>query len=66
MEVGSLWGHGSYVFGALLIVVIGSLAGQWFSVKHLLGTGLAWFYLGHSGYEYIDQSADRALLHAGP
>ena len=42
------------LFGALLLVVTGSLAGQWASVKQLLGTGLAWFYLGHSGYEYID------------
>jgi nitric oxide reductase subunit B len=42
------------LFGALLLVVVGSLAGQWFSVKQILGTGLAWFYLGHSGYEYID------------
>jgi nitric oxide reductase subunit B len=42
------------LFGALLLVVVGSLAGQWLSIKQLLGTGLAWFYLGHSGYEYID------------
>jgi nitric oxide reductase subunit B len=42
------------LFGALLLVVVGSLAGQWFSIKQLLGTGTAWFYLGHSGYEYID------------
>ena len=42
------------LFGALLLVVIGSLAGQWLSVKQMLGSGLAWFYLGHSGYEYID------------
>jgi nitric oxide reductase subunit B len=42
------------LFGALLLVVVGSLAGEWLSIKQLLGTGLAWFYLGHSGYEYID------------
>ena len=42
------------LFGALLLVVVGSVVGQWASVKQLLGTGLAWFYLGHSGYEYID------------
>jgi nitric oxide reductase subunit B len=42
------------LFGALLVVVVGSLAGQWLSVKQILGSGLAWFYLGHSGYEYID------------
>ena len=42
------------LFGALLVVVVGSLTGQWLSVKQILGTGLTWFYLGHSGYEYID------------
>jgi nitric oxide reductase subunit B len=41
------------LFGALLLVVVGSMAGQWLSVKHRL-TGDAWFYFGHSGYEYID------------
>jgi nitric oxide reductase subunit B len=42
------------LFGALLVVVIGSMAGQWLSVMHKLGSGTAWFWLGHSGYEYID------------
>ena len=42
------------LFVALLVVVLGSMAGQWASIKQMLGTGTAWFYLGHSGYEYID------------
>jgi len=42
------------LFAALLLVVVGSMAGEWLSVKQILGTGAAWFYLGHSGYEYID------------
>ena len=42
------------LFGALLVVVLGSLAGQWLSVKQVLGSGTLWFYVGHSGYEYID------------
>jgi nitric oxide reductase subunit B len=42
------------LFVALLIVVGGSMVGQWLSIKQMLGTGTAWFYLGHSGYEYID------------
>ena len=41
------------LFGALLIVVAGSMAGQWLSVMQRL-SGEAWFYFGHSGYEYID------------
>ncbi len=41
------------LFGALLVVVVGSMAGQWLSIKQHL-TGALWFYFGHSGYEYID------------
>jgi nitric oxide reductase subunit B len=41
------------LFGALLLVVVGSLAGQWLSVHHKL-TGDSWFYFGHQGYEYVD------------
>ncbi len=42
------------LFGALLIVVLGSMAGQWLSVMHMLGTGDLWFWFGHQGYEYVD------------
>lgn len=41
------------LFGALLIVVLGSMAGQWLSIMGLLPDNF-WFYFGHSGYEYID------------
>jgi nitric oxide reductase subunit B len=41
------------LFGALLIVVAGSLAGQWFGIMQRLGlAGNFWF--GHQGYEYVD------------
>ena len=42
------------LFVALVLVVVGSMAGQWLSVMQYLGSGTAWFYFGHSGYEYID------------
>jgi nitric oxide reductase subunit B len=42
------------LFGALLVVVLGSMAGEWLSVKQALSSGAMWFYFGHSGYEYID------------
>jgi nitric oxide reductase subunit B len=41
------------LFGALLVVVLGSMAGEWLSIKGLMPDNL-WFYLGHSGLEYID------------
>jgi nitric oxide reductase subunit B len=42
------------LFGALLVLVVGSMAGEWLSVMGKLGRDTAWFWLGHSGYEYID------------
>jgi nitric oxide reductase subunit B len=41
------------LFVALLVVVLGSMAGEWLSTQGHL-TGDAWWYFGHSGYEYID------------
>ncbi len=40
------------LFGALLLVVVGSLAGEWFSIQHKLGN--LWFWFGMQGYEYVD------------
>ena len=40
------------LFGALLLVVVGSLAGEWLSIQHKLGN--LWFWLGTQGYEYVD------------
>jgi nitric oxide reductase subunit B len=41
------------LFGALLLLVVGSLAGQWLSIMGKL-EGDASFYFGHQGYEYVD------------
>jgi nitric oxide reductase subunit B len=41
------------LFGALLLIVLGSMAGEWLSVQELL-PGDTWFLFGHQGYEYID------------
>jgi nitric oxide reductase subunit B len=41
------------LFGALVVVVLGSLVGEWLSVKGHLGLGAA-FWFGHQGYEYVD------------
>jgi len=41
------------LFAALLVIVVGSLAGQWLSVANRL-PGDAWFWFGHQGYEYVD------------
>jgi nitric oxide reductase subunit B len=41
------------LFGALLVIVAGSLAGQWLGVMQKLGL-IQNFWFGHQGYEYID------------
>ena len=41
------------LFLALVVVVFGSMIGQWLSVMHLL-PGDLWFWIGHQGYEYVD------------
>ncbi len=40
------------LFVALIVVAVGSLAGEWLSVMGYLGE--SWFWIGHSGYEYIE------------
>ena len=41
------------LFLALLVVVVGSLAGEWMSIQNKM-TDAQSFYLGHQGYEYVD------------
>lgn len=41
------------LFGALLVVVVGSLAGQWLSVQNKMSDVVS-FYFGHQGYEYVE------------
>jgi nitric oxide reductase subunit B len=41
------------LFGALLLVVVGSLAGEYLSIHQRLGLDSG-FWLGQQGYEYVD------------
>jgi nitric oxide reductase subunit B len=41
------------LFVALVVIVVGALAGQWLSVMGKLG-GTSWYWFGHQGYEYVD------------
>src|SRR5581483_1022327 len=40
------------LFVAVLLVVVGSLTGEWLGIKQYLGK--YWFWLGSQGYEYVD------------
>ncbi|HYD16827.1 MAG TPA: nitric-oxide reductase large subunit [Candidatus Nanoarchaeia archaeon] len=40
------------LFGALILVVVGSLTGEWLGIQQKLGD--YWFWFGAQGYEYVD------------
>ncbi|MBA2919984.1 nitric-oxide reductase large subunit [Sphingomonas sp. MAH-20] len=46
---------------ALLVVVIGSFAGEWMAIQQKLGHG-ANFWFGHMGYEFVDLGRFWAIL----
>jgi nitric oxide reductase subunit B len=46
------WLGTNVVFGGLVFVVLGSLAGEWLGMTNKLGN--LWFWLGHQGSEYLD------------
>ena len=43
----------NFLFVCLLVIVVGSLAGQWFAIQQKLGL-VTNFWFGHQGYEYVD------------
>jgi nitric oxide reductase subunit B len=49
------------LFGALLVVVVGSFAGEWLGIQQKLGHGMN-FWFGHMGYEYVDLGRFWAIL----
>jgi len=42
-----------FLLVALVVIVLGSLAGEWFSIMQRMGLDTG-FWFGHQGYEYID------------
>ncbi len=43
----------NFLFGSLLVIVVGSFVGQWFAVMQKLGLKYN-FWFGHQGWEYAD------------
>lgn len=43
----------NFLFACLLLIVVGSMAGEWLGVQQKLGLD-ANFWFGHQGYEYVD------------
>jgi nitric oxide reductase subunit B len=52
------------LFGAVLVVALGSLGGEYLGIKGSLGS--LWFWLGHQGWEFLELGkAWQALLFVG-
>lgn len=47
--------------GALLLIVVGSFAGEWMAIQQKLGHGVN-FWFGHMGYEFVDLGRFGAIL----
>ena len=43
----------NFLFVCLLVIVVGSLAGEWMGAQQKLGFSMN-FWFGHQGYEYVD------------
>jgi nitric oxide reductase subunit B len=43
----------NFLFACLLVIVVGSFAGQWFSIQQKMGLATS-FWFGTQGYEYVD------------
>lgn len=44
----------NFLFFSLLLIVVGSFAGQWLAVNGFIEDSTLNFWLGHQGYEYVD------------
>ena len=44
----------NFLFVSLLIIVVGSFAGEWLAVHRFMPDMLTNFWFGHQGYEYVD------------
>jgi nitric oxide reductase subunit B len=44
----------NFLFLSLLVIVVGSFAGEWLAINRQLGSGSTNFWFGHQGYEYLD------------
>jgi nitric oxide reductase subunit B len=44
----------NFLFISLIVIVVGSFAGQWAAIHRLFDNLTANFWFGHQGYEYVD------------
>jgi len=44
----------NFLFVSLLVIVVGSFAGEWLAINRRMGSGTLNFWFGDQGYEYLD------------
>ncbi len=50
LQTAGVW----FLFVSLLVIVVGSFAGEWLAINRVITDLTANFWFGHQGYEYID------------
>jgi nitric oxide reductase subunit B len=43
-----------FLLGSLVVIVVGSFAGEWLAINRMIPDAAQNFWLGHQGYEYVD------------
>ena len=43
-----------FLLVSLVVIVVGSFAGEWLAINRLIGDAVRNFWFGHQGYEYVD------------
>jgi nitric oxide reductase subunit B len=43
-----------FLLVSLVIIVVGSFAGEWLAINRMIGDAVRNFWFGHQGYEYVD------------
>lgn len=47
------WQGALFLWAALVVIVVGSMAGEWFAIQQKLGLDISYWF-GHQGQEYVD------------
>jgi nitric oxide reductase subunit B len=50
LQLAAVW----FLFVSLLVIVVGSFAGQWMAINRMIRDLTANFWFGHQGYEFVD------------
>src|SRR6185436_17873871 len=50
LQAAGVW----FLLVSLVVIVVGSFAGEWLAINRMIGDAVRNFWFGHQGYEYVD------------